>query len=61
MSLELNFELRKDIFSKEIEKGEDLLKSKLSVGFNTSYMYSNQDFDRFKVINETNLNVNFTK
>jgi hypothetical protein len=54
------FELRKDIFSKEIEKGEDLLKSKLSAGFNTSYMYSNQDFDRFKVINETNLNVNFT-
>ena len=23
-------------------------------------MYSNQDFDRFKVINETKLNVNFT-
>jgi len=54
------FEIRKNIFSKEIEKGEDLLKSKLSTGFNASYMYSNQDFDRFKVINETSLNVNFT-
>ena len=54
------FELRKDLFSRESEKGEDILKSKLSAGFNASYMYSNQDFDRFKVINETKLNVNFT-
>jgi hypothetical protein len=54
------FEIRKNIFSKELEKGDDILKSKLSAGFNTSYMCSNQDFDRFKVINETNLNVNFT-
>jgi outer membrane receptor protein involved in Fe transport len=54
------FELRKDLFSRETEKGEDVLKSKLSAGFNASYMHSNQDFDRFKVIKETNLNVNFT-
>tara|TARA_R110002050_G_scaffold81401_1_gene174025 strand:+ start:269 stop:3043 length:2775 start_codon:yes stop_codon:yes gene_type:complete len=54
------FELRKNIFSGEIEKGDNILKSKLSAGFNASYMYSNQDFDRFKVINETKLNVNFT-
>ena len=56
----VEFELRKDIFSSEKEKGEAILKSKLSAGFNTSYMYSSQDFDRFKVIKETNLNVNFT-
>ena len=54
------FEIRKSLFTKELEKGDDILKSKLSAGFNASYMYSNQDFDRFKVINETNLNVNFT-
>ena len=54
------FELRKNLFSLEKEKGEAILKSKLSAGFNASYMYSNQDFDRFKVIQETNLNVNFT-
>jgi outer membrane receptor protein involved in Fe transport len=54
------FELRKDVFSDEVEKGETVLKSKLSAGFNASYMYSNQDFDRFKVIEDTKLNVNFT-
>ena len=54
------FEIRKNIFSKEIEKGAAILKNKLSVGFNASYMYSNQDFDQFKIIEETKLNVNFT-
>lgn len=54
------FEVRKDLFSRELEKDEAVLKSKLSAGFNASYMYSNQDFDRFKVIEETKLNVNFT-
>ena len=54
------FELRKDIFSREREKGDAVLKSKLSAGFNASYMHSNQDFDRLKVIKETKLNVNFT-
>ena len=43
-----------------MEKSEVVLKSKLSAGFNASYMYSNQDFNRFKVIEETKLNVNFT-
>ncbi|MBL4644047.1 MAG: TonB-dependent receptor [Flavobacteriaceae bacterium] len=56
----VEFEVRKDLFSRELEKGEIVLKSKLSAGFNASYMYSNQDFDRFKVIEETTLNVNFT-
>jgi len=54
------FEIRKSIFSLENEKGVTVLTNKLSAGFNASYMYSNQDFDRFKVINETSLNVNFT-
>jgi len=54
------FEVRKELFSRELEKGEVILKSKLSAGFNASFMYSNQDFDRFKVIEETKLNVNFT-
>lgn len=49
------FEIRKQLFSLNTD-----LDTKLSAGFNASYMYSNQDFDRFKVINETNLNVNFT-
>lgn len=53
-------EMRKNVFSFEQQRGEDVLKSKLSAGFNASYMNSNQDFDRFKVINETKLNVNFT-
>ena len=54
------FEIRKNIFSLENDKGADVLTNKLSAGFNASYMHSNQDFDRFKVIKETNLNVNFT-
>lgn len=54
------FEIRKNIFSLENEKEIDILTNKLSAGFNASYMYSNQDFDRLKVINENNLNVNFT-
>ncbi|WP_347172965.1 TonB-dependent receptor [Polaribacter uvawellassae] len=54
------FEIRKNLFSLENDKETEVLTNKLSAGFNASYMYSNQDFDRFKVINETNLNVNFT-
>ncbi|WKD85563.1 TonB-dependent receptor SusC [Polaribacter huanghezhanensis] len=54
------FEIRKNIFSLENDKETAVLKNKLSAGFNASYMYSKQDFNRFKVINETNLNVNFT-
>jgi len=53
-------EIRKEIFSLENEKSDAVLKSKLSAGFNASYMYSNQDFDRNKVIKDTKLNVNFT-
>ncbi len=39
------FEIRKNIFDTEV--------SKLSVGFNTSYMYSNQALDNDKVVEET--------
>ena len=46
-------EVRKGIFSFENS-------NKLSVGFNASYLFSNQDFDRNKVIKGTKLNVNFT-
>ncbi|GGG93735.1 collagen-binding protein [Polaribacter pacificus] len=49
------FEIRKQLFSVDGD-----FANKLSAGFNASYMYSNQDFDRFKIINETKLNVNFT-
>ncbi|MFN0728541.1 TonB-dependent receptor [Polaribacter gochangensis] len=54
------FEIRKNLFSLENDKETEVLTNKLSAGFNASYMHSNQDFDRLKVINETNLNVNFT-
>ncbi len=54
------FEIRKNLFSIENDKETEVLTNKLSAGFNASYMHSNQDFDRLKVNNETNLNVNFT-
>jgi hypothetical protein len=50
------FEIRKNIFSKDDEK-----KETLSSGFNASYMYNNQDFDGAKVENETNYSVFFSK
>jgi len=53
-------EIRKDLFSKEIEKNNNTLETKLSGGLNASYMQSNQKFSPQKVINETNLTVFFT-
>ncbi len=50
------FEIRKNIFE---TKGED--KQSLNFGFNASYMNSNQDFNTQKVIDETDLNVFFSK
>lgn len=50
------FEIRKNIFSLESD-----LKNNLSFGFNASYMYTNQDFNSEKVIEETDLNVFFTE
>ncbi|MEE9362589.1 MAG: TonB-dependent receptor [Cellulophaga sp.] len=43
------FEIRKTLFKKE----KNDLKSNLSAGFNTSYMYSSQDLDGEKVLKET--------
>lgn len=50
-------EARKNIFN--FNKNGDL-NNKLSLGFNASYMYTNQDFDAQKVIDETDLSVGFT-
>ncbi|GGW58770.1 outer membrane receptor protein involved in Fe transport [Winogradskyella epiphytica] len=50
-------ELRKNLFN--LSDDEDL-KNKISLGFNASYMHTEQDFDRNKVINETDLSVGFT-
>jgi CarboxypepD_reg-like domain/TonB-dependent Receptor Plug Domain len=50
------FEIRKNIF--EIDT---TLKENLNFGFNASYMFNNQDFDSQKVIDETDLNVFFSK
>ncbi|NKI26140.1 TonB-dependent receptor [Arenibacter sp. 6A1] len=47
------FELRKNIFEKEKDAGDYFLKDNLSIGFNASYMYSNQKLDADKVIRET--------
>lgn len=50
-------EIRKNVFN---FSNDDLLDHNLSFGFNTSYMYTNQDFDREKVVEETSLSVGFT-
>ncbi len=50
-------EVRKNIFN---FSKDELLKNNLSFGFNASYMYTNQDFDREKVVEETDLSVGFT-
>ncbi|ETN93787.1 TonB-dependent receptor [Zhouia amylolytica] len=49
-------EIRKNI----IKFSDENLNNKLSFGFNASYMYTNQDFDEQKVIDETNLSVGFS-
>lgn len=54
----LEFEVRKNIF--ETQNEETTKSSKLSTGFNTSWMYGNQDYDINKVANETDLNVVFS-
>lgn len=50
-------ELRKNILNLS---DHDDLKNKISLGFNAAYMHSDQDFDRNKVISETDLSVGFT-
>ena len=49
----VELEVRKNIFEKEDGTIDKLLKSNLSIGFNTSYMYSDQKLDSEKVICET--------
>src|SRR5690606_3118263 len=49
----VELEVRKNIFEKEDGTIDKLLKSNLSIGFNTSYMYSDQKLDSEKVIDET--------
>ncbi|WP_282031223.1 TonB-dependent receptor [Winogradskyella eximia] len=50
-------EIRKNIL--KISNEEDL-KNTISLGFNASYMHTDQDFDRDKVVKETDLSVGFT-
>src|SRR5690606_38647419 len=52
------FEAKKNLFKFSSE--DDDFEEKLSVGFNASYMHTNQDFDRNKVASENSLTVNFT-
>jgi outer membrane receptor protein involved in Fe transport len=58
IALGAELEIRKDLFDFGIT--DSGVKNNLSAGFNASYMYSNQDFDGQKVIDETSLNVFFT-
>ncbi len=53
-------EFKKDLLNSTITKDESELNNKLSFGFNGAFMVSDQDFDRSKVTQETDLNVNFT-
>ncbi len=53
----VEFEARKKIV--EFESTSDL-KNKLNVGFNLSFMQTNQDFSATKVSNENNLSADFT-
>lgn len=46
-------ELRKNIFLAEVDTEDKVLKTKLSGGINISYLNSNQDLSKEKVINET--------
>ncbi|MEO9570626.1 MAG: TonB-dependent receptor [Polaribacter sp.] len=46
-------EIRKTLFEKEIDTEDSVLKNNLTLGFNASYMQSNQDLDGAKVVEET--------
>ena len=47
------FELRKNIFERETELEDYFAKENLTLGFNMSYMSSDQDLDAEKVVTET--------
>jgi len=53
----VELELRKNVF--ELKDDNDL-KEKLTIGFNGSYMYHNQDLSNDKVFNENGFGANFT-
>src|SRR5690606_29117753 len=58
-------EIRKNIIDKEIDNNSSYLKNNLSIGFNASYMYSNQELNPDKILEETangpiQLSVDFT-
>ncbi len=47
------FEIKKRIFETETETEDSTLKNNLTIGFNASYMNSNQELDGDKVVRET--------
>ena len=58
-------EVRKNLIDNEQESGSVILENKLSLGFNASYMYSNQELNPDKILEETanspiQLSVDFT-
>jgi hypothetical protein len=53
-------EFKKDIINNTTTRDDSVLNNKLSFGFNGAFMVSEQDFDKIKVTQETDLNVNFT-
>lgn len=53
-------EARFNIIENEIEKGDDFLKERLTLGGNISYLNSNQKLDSQKISEETNLSAAFT-
>jgi len=58
--LGLELEFKKDLINNTTKKNDSELTNKLSFGFNGAFMTSDQDFDKNKVTQETDLNVNFT-
>ncbi|WP_420603902.1 TonB-dependent receptor domain-containing protein [Flagellimonas sp.] len=52
-ALGAEFELRKSIFERETELEDYFAKENLTLGFNMSYMTSDQDLDAEKVVTET--------
>ncbi|MEX0273479.1 MAG: TonB-dependent receptor, partial [Flavobacteriaceae bacterium] len=59
-ALGAELEVRMDLMERDIERNEDILTQKLSVGGNLSYLKTNQDLDSGKVQNETGLSAAFT-
>lgn len=65
-ALGVELEVRKDLFSSTEETETNILETALSLGFNASYMTTNQELNEEKVLTETTeagfpLSVDFTK